>query len=120
MTEELQGALTEILNGVLTAKDFVISELPEVITQLLTWKVCENIVYFTLASTIVGSILYVSHLMVKGLRERRDPCPEFVYFVGCLVSIIPVIVAIECLLKGLQIWLAPKVYLIEYAASLAK
>ena len=120
MTEELQGALTEILNGVLTAKDFMLAELPEVVQQLLLWKFWIHFIYFIvcLICVIISGIIAVK--VSKFFKESGDEIGTFIapFLVTCAAGF-PLMGAIFNL-TWLQIWLAPKVYLIEYAASLAK
>ncbi len=120
MTEELQGALTEILNGVLTAKDFMLTELPDVVQQLLIWKLYESFILFIIFALVVCAVFIIAHMSVKKLREQRDSCPECVYAMAALINIIPSVIAVDFFTDWLQVWLAPKVYLIEYAANLAK
>lgn len=128
MTEELQGALTEILNGALTAKDFMVSELPEVVTQLLLWKgVMSGIGFsFGLLLIIIGSTVF-SKTFIPALKKynadsRRNYEKDDSFFFWGL-TLIPVFIGFLMMthnMDWIQIWLAPKVYLIEYAASLAK
>lgn len=102
MTEELQKALTEILNGVLTAKDFMLAELPEVVQQLLLWKTVISLVWFSLFMLIAIAM----SCYTKKFFQRLEATIVFIVSISHY--------------EWLQIWLAPKVYLIEYVASLAK
>lgn len=140
MNEQLQQALAEILNktmaGVEAGTAFLQAELPDVIQQLLMWK---------LASAGIGAILWVVLLVVSsrflikhtgmgaaidGSRPRRitlthDEYGDIAPWVGVTwaLYLVPVglfFSAYSDAHTALQIWLAPKVYLIEYAASLAK
>ena len=121
MKEELQNALTEILRGVLSAKDFVLAELPEVVTQLLTWKMYESIIWFIFG---IISIIIVIVVNCKTFKQSWKITVE-VGAPAILANIIGSVIALIAIssimnLDWLQITVAPKVYLIEYVASLAK
>lgn len=139
MNEQLQQALTAILNKTMSGVDagvnFLSAEIPDVIHQLLLWKMVESLLIF-----IGGLILLVICSVFVYKQTRRVKTGEGTYgsykanFVfdsdGDHPGIIGVIsVAVFglgfgiggiCNLNWLQIWIAPKIYLIEYAASLAK
>jgi hypothetical protein len=65
MNENLENAvaslLTETLKGVESTKEFLVSETPEVIQQLLTWNLCLNIILI---------IIYM--VLVYGKKQDRD------------------------------------------------
>lgn len=123
MNEELRKVLTEILNGALTAKDFILAELPEVVQQLLLWKFWLSITY-----NVVGiSISILSIVLARKLYKYIDGIESNTYDMDGVkwFSVLVLIPTIPALVEGLnltwlQIWVAPKIYLIEYAASLAK
>lgn len=111
-TQELNEALSELIKSILDAKDFVLAEAPEVIQQLLLFKAVECLVVMC----IFPVALFVSYIIY-----RKREC--FVEIEGALAS--GVLLCIPCLLvfygkliEYLKITLAPKVYLIEYAAGL--
>lgn len=123
MNEELQKALTEILNGVLTAKDFMIAELPEVIQQLLIWKFYEHLIFCLVGIAIAIGVFigfYIAYKSDKNnqidARKKTDGS-EYV-FLGLWSFASLMLLMLLSNITWLQIWLAPKVYLIEYAASL--
>lgn len=118
MTEELQGALKDILNGVLTAKDFMLAELPEVIQQLLLWKFCLSLSHIILGFLLVALVFFARHKCSK--LESWNPRTDDLFSYGISVVVSCILILITFNLTWLQIWVAPKVYLIEYAASLAK
>ena len=126
MNEELQKALTEILHGVLTAKGFMLAELPEVIQQLLLWKFWYHSARMAGFIVIIGLIIVLIVKVEKYVLNAEDidrmDKRFFGWFLVPMLSIIPIVLisGIFFNLTWLQIWLAPKVYLIEYAASLTK
>lgn len=151
MNEQLQAALAEILGkanaGIDAGASFLQAQLPDVIQQLLMWKLAQAalgstflVVAFITAIVggrwavriiteyLRGEALWLGHsgeLERKGQEMVIRYGPRFwVAWPTLMVSAIAVIVAVfeapKNIGTALQIWLAPKVYLIEYAASLAK
>ena len=116
MNENLNNALVELINSALVAKDFVLGELPEVINQLLLWKAVENGVMAVMF--IIPAFLLFKTAKYYWKTEKYDKEIPTLLF-GCL-GLIPTIGVVVSILTVLQIWIAPKVYLIEYAAQLAK
>lgn len=152
MNEQLQQALTAILNKTMSGVDagvnFLSAEIPDVIHQLLLWKMAQAsiglflIVVFFSVSVVCslkglkvvakyneGSDLYVSNhgnddeKRGKAMRAEADRKMPFaiISFIACGISLFALLfVGTSFLMTIVQIWIAPKIYLIEYAASLAK
>lgn len=108
--------------------DALYQQAPEVVEQLLLWHGIESLIYCiaAISSLALPFIHYkvASHLYQKlGFKDWKDVSgfwiPTFfssvIVFatsVGCFLTFIN--------LKWLKIWLAPKVYLLEYLADLVK
>ena len=152
MNEQLQQALTAILNktmqGVDTGVSFLSNQLPDVISQLLLWKMAQAGIGFSIILLVVvissfsarwatkvfakynvGSSLYMrNHGNEEEKRGEimRDEAGQLIPWAVisvtvCAFSWLALFVGgIPMLMSMIQIWLAPKIYLIEYAASLAK
>ncbi|MCP4955604.1 MAG: hypothetical protein GY919_08275 [Photobacterium aquimaris] len=125
MNENLQNALTEILNkatsGIDTSVEFMQAELPDVITQLLTWYAVYNGALTLLALLIIAVIAmgWVKLIKINNQSEYGVDVEDFV--IAVMVSTILFVVAIVLFnLEWLQILIAPKIWLIEYAATLVK
>ena len=117
--------LTRIVNGMEKGADFLSSQLPAVVEQLLTWKLYESIIGCVMGLLLVAFCLKTPFWAYKKYKKSDEGWDEFcvelasvfggsalfVMFVGGLYMIN---------LKWLQIWIAPKIYLIEYAAELIK
>lgn len=122
MGEQLETALVEILNEAAAtatgAKEFVLAEAPEVVEQLLMWHATEALIFFSLGLALCA---YGVALVQKGLKLEasegfEDGIPHFI----CGVPVGGFGVAfIGANLHWLQIWIAPKLYVLEYAARLA-
>lgn len=129
MNEQLQQALASILGktmqGVEAGVSFLSTEIPDVIHQLLVFKMAWSLVLF---SAMGSCVLF---LIIKGFRvakkynsdldDSEKGIPYVIWSLGCgIPSFIMFIIAMSQLKTVMMIWLAPKIYLIEYAASLAK
>jgi len=137
MEEELQKALAEMVNKTVSALEsgasFVASEIPDVAQQLLVWKLTESLAFF-----LVGLILIFTPVVLLfkygGVGEKEevyhkptlthdihgDVTMEKAFPVG-FATAFSVITGLACLnLNWLYILLAPKAYLIVYAAKLIK
>jgi len=146
MNEELQKALAELLskanNGIDAAGNFLEAELPEVISQLLMWHGVYNFIIMFWAPIYI----FIMYRAVKpflnppttkedakksqyycwndyservNLREAFAPIGSMIFL--AVFGTVGAISTAKCLnLEWLQIWIAPKVWLLEYAANLAK
>lgn len=129
MNEQLQKALVDIITkattGMDTAISFLSEELPDVIHQLLMWHMVESLVYFS-SGVILAVIIFIANYkqvkyVVKMSKENSGYIDDAFWLVlnmFQLLWIIPIVILFN--LRWLQILIAPKLYLIEYAASLIK
>ncbi len=162
MNEELQKAVSEIFRSALAAKDFLMGELPEYISQLLLWNAIYSAILFSVGILIVSACSYVGINNNKFIQKRKERITQtqkaareaferkenwcfyhgssnvtsieydrimtksaydefFIAMVCCWVLCL--FVGIMFLSKNtdwLMIWIAPKVWLIEYAAQFIK
>lgn len=132
MNEQLQTALSELisksLSGVDQASNFLKSEMPDVVKQLLMWHGVYNFIMFLFAILWFTLIAIISYKLFKKSKSEIYKCYEDDFTFGLLSTIgilmvqffvlIPTWVNLN--LQWLQIWVAPKVWLIEYASKLVK
>lgn len=126
--DTLESTANEALKGMIeastNASNWVLSEIPEVLEQLLLWRLTESLAFFSLGLimflTAVGAIM----LMIAKLKRDGDEwlCKEWTIVPTVIIVLLLILSPIVVLenLDWLQIWLAPKVYLIEYAAQMFK
>jgi uncharacterized membrane protein len=121
----LNDALVDIIQktqgAVESGVSFLSQQIPEVIQQLLMWKLVESIVLL-----VVGLIAVVAYIVAVMAAVKYDsvvyagdttfPTALFGSFIGLTGAILGIFSVLEIL----QIYIAPKVWLIEYAAHLAK
>jgi len=122
MNEELQKALGELLSkandGIDAASGFLVAELPEVIQQLLSWHCVLSLVW-----AIVFVVMFITSIKLflwgGGEDCKGSEMEVVVWLLTALGGVVTFFLAINRIIEALQIWIAPKVWLIEYAASLA-
>jgi len=143
MNEQLQNALADLLtkanNGIEAGADFLTAELPDVIQQLLMWYGVYNGIKF-LAGSAALIILMVIWIKYSGrgklinkdndyrqgnsritfTHDRDGNLSPHIMVTG-LLSFMVMLFSLDAInLTWLKIWIAPKIWLIEYAATLAK
>jgi len=121
MNEEAQKILLDLLkkaaNGIDSAVAFSQQQIPDVINQLLVWNAVSSALIQALCLTVVVTAVV---LLVKAWRQLKD---FDAVMAATILSVIIVVIAGLVFFGNsdwLKIWLAPKLYLIEYAASLVK
>jgi len=134
MNEQLQSALAllieKTLGGIDAASQLLMSEMPDVLYQLLLWYGVKSAL-MTLTAIIAIPLYIRAEIKVFNACNSKDieGSDNGVFLIGgygmlgCLVRI-PIIAFLIFLLSSLslewlQIWIAPKIWLLEYAASLA-
>lgn len=127
--DQMQLAVANIINkvaaGAEAATEFVIAETPDVIQQLLMWNMVERFLCFIIGVLILCSmIIGFSKCVIPTLKEKwaYDEGEAFIIAaVAAIGSVVPAIVGCALInLDWLKIWIAPKVWLLEYASQLVK
>ena len=122
MNEQLQLAVSTLIQTSLNAIDkgttFLSNQIPEVIQQLLLWKAIASFIEFSSGIFIIGGIFAWLIYQYKYWTTTIETDPFVILNLFC---IIPLIYGSSCInLIWLQIWIAPKLYLIEYAKDFLK
>lgn len=121
MNDQLNEALTKLiekaLSGIDAAGDFMAGEIPEVINQLLVWHAVESAMWFSI--WLLVSIALCYHLK-KNNSKMVDWCSGGGEPIILLVWSCPVVTYTITLanIEWLKILIAPKLYLLEYAAKM--
>ena len=124
MESELEDTLVEVLRkGLRVAEqtgDFVVDQAPEVINQLLKWKMFESILYCVLTVSILSFFVVMINYCIK---EQWCSQPTIILMVVCGANLC--LMVVHGVISGifvawLKIMYAPKLYLLEYAARLVK
>lgn len=116
--------------GVGIALDFIKDQAPDVIRQLLVWKCVVSATYCLLAVALFGLMVFLAYKLNKWLftadKDGDKPIDDgdvgipAVLFGNFFIQLLWIPICINANLTWLQILIAPKVWLLEYAASLIK
>ena len=137
MNEQLQNAVSNLITQSISAfqqgATFLNEQIPDVIHQLLMWKAIGSFLHFFLIG-IIGTILLI-YFNYKQFKFWTTPItegywkgqPRIEEEIGPLVMLNFLQIALLIILYNaitnldwLQIWIAPKLYLIEYAKTFLK
>lgn len=134
ISKELSDALVKLINGVIDGVDFLAGEIPDVINQLLLWKMTASLLQFSGGLLICFTLLVVlikycgqgtfdlstglynqtlSHTSDGKIGERIT-----LTIPGSIVVLVIGLALID--FDWLKIIIAPKVYLIDYASNMIK
>ena len=102
--------------------NFVVEQAPDLIQQLIVWKTCEYIFWILISIAFLFSI----YKWYKSAMKRYDDLDNFIdeteFLAFFTYSITVILILGIALFHGffnlLQILLAPKIWLIEYATNL--
>lgn len=121
--------------------DFALTQAPEVVQELLLWKSVTSFIGFAFGVLMLGLgfvyVFYTVRSIIKTRPEKGGECnlywDAFVYHNPSLTVYSAVVFPVLTLSHTtvfltvaiqnndwLKIWIAPKLYLLEYAASLVK
>lgn len=137
--EVLAQLMQRALDGVDAAVDFSQQQIPIVIEQLLTWHFVESLVFGVILSALLPVWIYTLYRFRPGQQidpegkyygntkfnlftdNDNDPDSRIIFVVFASVAVVFCFFGgISDLLSAAKIWLAPKLYLLEYGASLVK
>ena len=130
MNDQLQKVLADIITRVTSGADAAIQfgkeQIPEVLKQLLIWNFTFSfLIWFSATAVIVGYIIWMLTKFKWWFKNQRttttkqDAAVIVLTVIWGFISFIMIFV-FWCNLDWLKIWVAPKLYLLEYAASLIK
>jgi hypothetical protein len=125
MNEQANKVLAELLqkasSGIDAAVSFSQAQIPDVVHQLLVWNAVTSALFQVFAvAVIVGYLLTVKKAAeVAGSYSAFDVVAS-IYIAAGGATAFSMFVGFWLNFDWLKIWLAPKLYLIEYAASLMK
>ena len=139
MTQQLQdtanNALVKLINlatdGVNGAIEFSKQQIPDVIHQLLVWNLVKSLLIFGIGVMLILIPIFIGLSILRAYKQKREdtlwlnycndlsPMAVVTIFVSFFSLFLGIIISVNNM-DWLQIWLAPKVYLIQYAATLLK
>lgn len=128
MNDELNKLMIEIIDQVKNTGNFVVEQMPDVISQLLTYQYYSNIFYFVFGILML-IVSFASFHQIKILAKKYDekqmgddimPLIVICFMSGIICGIIGFCNCAFTIDPLLKLTFAPKIYLIEYASRLIK
>ena len=118
----LEQALTEILqkavSGVEKGVGFLQTELPEAVSQLLLWHFWKSLIFNVLGLIIIITVVFFAKRAWILFGKIEDEPVILLPLISFMIMTTLSLVLFD--IVWLQILIAPKLYLIEYAAELIK
>lgn len=120
MNEELQQklleALTVSMDTIKDIKDFSVEQAPEVLQQALMWYGTYYFILLMLGISLIVVAVVVVVKTIKHIKAQGEGYDAFNIVMVMVVSeAILLIFIIGCInLQWLQIWIAPKLFLLEW------
>lgn len=119
MNDKLSEALVELISLSVSGVEFLVSEIPEVLHQLLIWKATVSAISMVCWVLLCVAIYKFNRWQIGYLaKNKKFDHPYVMCNTFQMLWIIPLAGLFD--LNFLKIWLAPKVFLIEYAAQMVK
>jgi hypothetical protein len=126
LDEALATLIEKSVSGIDKASEFLVGEIPDVVYQLLLWHGVSSFIQFLIGVVLFTFIVWkwwfdgaMARLYQKEKEETGDGFGTMLFGNSCIgVALIPPLALINT--EWLQIWIAPKVWLLEYAAQLVK
>lgn len=122
LEDVLINLISKTVGGIEKGAEMVMDQLPEVIQQLLMWEMISSFIFFIISIIFFLAIpSYWIWLNKSWKRVESSSCGETCFNIGLFGSMLFFFIAcITMNLTWLKIYLAPKVFLIEYMANLVK
>lgn len=132
MEKVLEQALVDIItkatNAAESAGQFLVEQTPDVVQQVLWWNFTYNIIWWCIGVLLLlGAYPFWKMYVIKArtLYKIAGDCEltaTFSIVIGICLGVLHATISLInlCNLTWLKIWIAPKLYLIEYAAKLIK
>lgn len=115
--------LNKSLSGIDATKDFLNQELPGVIREVLMWHGVYSFLLAVLAVALfICSFVCMRYVFKEGFSEKYSLTKEDIKNIArCIFSFIATFIGLMIFdLTWLQIYIAPKVWLIEYSKTFVK
>lgn len=117
--EAVQRILLSAINEASETGKFLPDQIPELVSQLLRWEFTSSLIIFFIFLTVAGlTVFFFTRWMRAGFPDDESLGLPFV--IAIVATAIVLIAAANRLFIWLQIWLSPKLFLLEYATALAK
>lgn len=111
-------ALDKTGNAVEKSVDMVMEQAPLLVHEMLNWYFTYNLIQFVAGIVLFGLTIYVAPKITK--RHWKTSEGFIIVPVACASIIAFVMCSALVNLQWLKIWIAPRLWMIEYTAELIK
>ena len=116
LQQRAEDVLLDLVNKAAEIGSAAVDEIPLVVQELLTWKAAESLLLCLGAVTL----WLAAYILGRKTLTHIDDIQDGIIPIGFILLMVSVGAFFMFSLDWLQIWLAPRVYLLEYAANLVK
>ncbi|QLR51848.1 hypothetical protein HV344_06765 [Citrobacter freundii] len=128
MNEQANKILADLLqkasNGIDSAVSFSQAQIPDVVHQLLLWNAASSALFQAFILVFLSFYAWSSVKAIKNVANGHlDDAGDTICILWAIFGGVAGLILFICFwfnFDWLKIWIAPKLYLIEYAASLVK
>lgn len=126
MNEELEQraiiALQKMIESTVQADDFILEQTPDSIQQFLAWKFVEHLVSGGLLTFIMVMFISIFFFNIKYIENSNTPTIKGIFCFTCGIIGMFLLFPFFCysiphFMSAVQIYIAPKIFLIEYYAT---
>lgn len=119
--EQAQEFLQKAIDAATSTGDFIVGQIPDVVQQILTWNLVQAIIICVITAIVFFFLFqYGKRVNAKGRGEHDDDKRIAGMVVMIASSFISFFVFTCNMMKAVQIYVAPKLWLLEYAVGLLK
>lgn len=120
----IAGLIDKVTAGMDQATSFLASQIPDVLHQLLVYNFAVSLIQFVVFLLIVLTIISFAVAVIRYALKQGDLDEDDWGGLALVVAFSGLLVFVDWIIffdgAWLKIWLAPKIWLIEYAANLIK
>lgn len=130
MNEQLQKALTELLNKVTTSLEDLSGKLPELVNQLIGYNIVKEWIYIALLIVVFSLFTFLAVLAFYELRiyQKRKECdkswdddgPGFILFVLILFAVCTLFPLAFQVVELVKLYCFPMVWVLDYLKEAVK
>lgn len=122
LADKLLKAMDATGNAVDKAVDFVMEQTPLLVQEVLHWYFAYYLIMFILGFVVVGALAYLTYRTNKWIKSKKDDDYMVAWLPIGVINLIGIVVACDSLfnLTWLKIYIAPRLWLIEYTTQLVK
>lgn len=122
-TEILNGALRKAIEVASKTGEFVVQQAPDVVQQLIVWKTAAYALELVISVVFTAWMVWIIRKLHKSVDYDSYEAPPYIIgmvFAALFGACSTLFCSLPSAFALLKITLAPKVWLLEYAAALIK